>query len=557
MDTDLFLFIRHNDKSTTDSHLNAPSQTTTKPAPSKPGATVMHPSLSNDTPAETGSDRRRRITIGGTGRPTFNREESRSRGDGNALIQGPPRPSLEIEVSSTAHPIARVDLQHVRGSAAIAKPQKRPYPPTSWKSTSSIDSVSPNASGSLMFRNQSATASGGRLASSRAVVQGGRMLETQDSLVDSKSAARNPMPELQVASKHPPRTLSRRQHTITSTKPTTLRSVVTSKGEEGLPLHASEEVARQTAALPDAETAYAHTFYYTTCPHTSPPKSRPLNVQPTLVQFQEGLLFCPPLHIQAQQNRSKTTPLTIYILEGPCSDCDLSGRRQAESGILNNYNDKLENLSLQMSLLQHDIVSEHAPSMPDKSGDEISTFTLPSSLDLAPESVQTLLEIEDQLDELIKKRDQEVRQVWKGFTARWGPGTTQIHRSNDEHVRSRAQSRSTTRTTSSTTSFRVPSEEQTPDRTSTMTSITSAGTDRGRFQSTKSRQSNSVTRTRASSAAGPRERYSDGTYDVMVVDSSVDGVESRGRMRVNWIRPERRESSGRNGLSRNSSRHGR
>ncbi|KIX01989.1 uncharacterized protein Z518_07928 [Rhinocladiella mackenziei CBS 650.93] len=318
--------------------------------------------------------------------------------------------------------------------------------------------------------------------------------------------------------------------------------------------------------LPDPEVVYAHKYHYTTCPHTSPPASRPLNAQPTLAGYDEGLLAYPPFHLQTWGSRCLMAPPNIYIIEGSCPECDLASRRKAESEILDKYTDTLDNLSLQIHLLSQDV----EPDFPTAIKSAIRANTASALMfshsnrdrgfdwttrvsahpTITPETTQTILEIERHLDHVIEQRDREVKLIWKGYTARWGPATVGIHRENHtlKKTRSRAPSTSeridlTEQDTTSSTSIIASTAEAGTDRPSTMTSMSATSTHmtKTRSSSIRSQRSSQGTGTGAqtymSVGNGPKDRYSDGTHDVNV-PSSVDGVRNGGRMIVDWIRPD-------------------
>ncbi|KAJ9608400.1 hypothetical protein H2200_007388 [Cladophialophora chaetospira] len=551
MDKALYIFVKQNEtkpttiRSRPESAQHVGTRTIPRKAAMQPTAPVDVLRTNTNTSApERPPSRRRHVTIGGPDRHPQTERRSSTRNEARGHDQAP----LASDLVTSGRNKPQADMQTPsktdEGSATTARSTRRPYPPSSWKSSSTVDSAALNQK----------TRQGARPAGSEAPRQvnempGGATLPTSKTIV----AVENPKPEECEASGKLARKDSRRQYTIGSSNPTHQAAVLSLEIGKDKSSHTTGRGATEGPILPDPETAYAHTFYYTTCPHTSPPKPRPLNVQPTLVQYNHGLLAQHPSKLIDRPNNTATDPLNVYILEGPCADCDLSARRRAESDILDNYTHKLENLTIQLSLLQRDIVSEHPEMLANRNSSTFSTFTLPSTLELTPEATQSVVEIEDQLNELIKKRDGEVKQVWQGFTARWGPGTVQIHRDDNVQIPVRSRSRSTARTVTSTISFHVPSADTTPEKSATASSVTSAYADGTVLPSPESSFANRV---RASST---QERYSDGTHDI-VIDSSVDGVRGRGRMLVDWIRPdqlERKPDGGNDMPRRKSSRHGR
>ncbi|KIW45269.1 uncharacterized protein PV06_03668 [Exophiala oligosperma] len=322
--------------------------------------------------------------------------------------------------------------------------------------------------------------------------------------------------------------------------------------------------------LPAPEIAYADTFHYTNCEHTSPPMSRPLNTQPILVPYQHDLLAFPPFHIREFLASQPSATPSIYIIEGACSICDLAYRRKAESDILARYTTRSENLLLQLSLLQEDLdvkspttldppERKHtATPFPSSSSAKRNAIDPepPSTTTITPENIQAILQMEEQAENLIKQRDLEVRAIWRGYTERWGPATVAIHHANDNDTNSRYRGRARAQSASSAATFPemdnisslTSNVDNSTDRTSTMTSTISTRTTQ--TSHTNNTVSSSMTprrttmsrRTSRSSSIGQQDRYSDGTR-LVSVSSSVDGVKKDGRMMVDWIRPERTESA--------------
>ncbi|EXJ81211.1 hypothetical protein A1O3_07501 [Capronia epimyces CBS 606.96] len=189
--------------------------------------------------------------------------------------------------------------------------------------------------------------------------------------------------------------------------------------------------------LPDPELAYAQTYHFTTCPHTSPPVSRPLNVQPILAEYHDDLLAYPPLYLRVSPAKEPLTRVPnnyIYIIQGSCGHCDSAARREAESAILDEYADNIDELTERLSLLKQDI--ESASSQPPESGHESTASASASVVDTAPSTcivglnirlsrshIRSIVEMENQLKSMIRRRDRKVKAVWKGYTARWGPAT--------------------------------------------------------------------------------------------------------------------------------------
>ncbi|ETI27623.1 hypothetical protein G647_00072 [Cladophialophora carrionii CBS 160.54] len=496
--------------------------------------------------------RRRRITIGGSDRRT-NDEHGSTLSDHRAPNSVPQRPGPISSKHCTPEPDTELGFTPRQHITAKTQAVRRPYPPSSWKSTSTIESVTLDIGGASILDAPEKTAIRGQSAQRDVGRGGGKDNVILELLVDTVTAASGrAQSENRLAVDKPARTSSGRQYTIRSSRCAEPAGMDFSEASSDTSSPANDRIVTGKAPLPDPEVAYAQAFHYTTCPHVSPPKSRPLNVQPALVPHHKGLLWRRPLDVQGLRVDPGTAPPDIYVLGGACFDCDLSARRQAESGILETYTYKLENLTVQLSLLQHDIAAEHSGPSPNRENGALTAFTLPSTLELSTEATQGILEIEEQLSELVKKRDEDIRQVWSGFTARWGPGTVRIQRDESNSTPGRAESPLTTRTSSSTNSFGVPSANTTPEEVPAMASKISRGAIK---PVSPSRQSSFTARTRASSIQG---RYSDGSRNV-TVESSVDSIKGRGRMLVDWIRPGRSESKaggGKQAHRRKGSRQG-
>lgn len=295
--------------------------------------------------------------------------------------------------------------------------------------------------------------------------------------------------------------------------------------------------------LPDPQVAYANTFYYTACFHTSPPSSRPLNVQPVRVGYYENLLAYPPSHLQTYHTHREMSPPTILVIAGSCSHCDHSARRRAEQEALDKYNHDVEILSIELALLQQKIDPGYGKV---QDTDKESEFDL-SSPKISRGAIREMLRIERQLDELINKRDREIKSIWKGYTARWGPATIGIHDGreaveNAQRPASKLTHDSAVSEQTSTRSSNRSTRDPSSDRSSSITSASTTFTSQRSSSIPRPRRESWTPRSHTNSAASPGERYSEGT-DNVVSRSSVDGVRENGKMVVDWIRPRRRTPS--------------
>ncbi|EHY52526.1 hypothetical protein ABEF92_005695 [Exophiala dermatitidis] len=327
----------------------------------------------------------------------------------------------------------------------------------------------------------------------------------------------------------------------------------------------------QETVLPEPGIAYAHTYYFTTCPHTSPPLPRPLNVQPELVPYHDNLLAYPPYHLRAYQKPDASHTEDVYVIEGPCSLCDLHARREAESLVLEKYAEDVQRLSEQLARLQMDIESTSSfvihpePRMMETAplGSSSSLSPTTPDADLSTGQIFAIVELEDQLDSIIDRRDRGVKSIWRGYSRRWGPGTLGIHHDPSESGdRRRGRGRNKKKYIGSSTNGSVTTKDNYSRSASShastytisfhelemstvtlpaaagVTAVSSEAVSTTVSDCQRQEQSPFLRRASISSSNGHRDRYSDGTRQIDV-SSSVDGIKSDGRMVVDWIRPVR------------------
>lgn len=203
---------------------------------------------------------------------------------------------------------------------------------------------------------------------------------------------------------------------------------------------AGTSLSRSTSLSSRREGYNTEIHHYTSCPHTSPPTTRPLNVQPV---------------------RDETRGLTYSMIPGSCFDCDTFDRREEESLILTSYNPRIaahmSDLELVVSSLEKmSPVSPLSPSTQLQSMTLDQTLAQPYSQVSFPEerdsrrasdsscvsddieSVPLLYRIEaleNRIVELTHDRDREVKELWKGYSQRWGPGVLGVIRTTDTHGR--------------------------------------------------------------------------------------------------------------------------
>lgn len=194
--------------------------------------------------------------------------------------------------------------------------------------------------------------------------------------------------------------------------------------------------------------------HYLSCPHTSPPATRPLNIQPRLDE-----VYVPP--------RS--------VIPGACFDCDTAQRRELESEILISYNSSISALIEDLSMMVANLESRSpiSPLTPATQSTRLQSFSIDRSLasnnaedhesTSRKGSYSSLVSedqegsawashihlLESQISEMTEARDQEVRNVWRGYTQRWGPGTLGVLKSAEGNRSSASSARSVVSRTAS------------------------------------------------------------------------------------------------------------
>ena len=108
-----------------------------------------------------------------------------------------------------------------------------------------------------------------------------------------------------------------------------------------------------------------------------------------------------------------------------------------------------------------------------------------------------MLAVESEIEELPERQDGDVTRVWKGWAARWGPGTVGIHR-------------------------RSPLDEQYGDVSDSEGAVGSSSNVSSAMGSSR------PTRSESSASKEGLNKYA-GHYDDVVVE---------GRMKLDWIRPD-------------------
>ncbi|KEF57925.1 uncharacterized protein A1O9_05847 [Exophiala aquamarina CBS 119918] len=327
---------------------------------------------------------------------------------------------------------------------------------------------------------------------------------------------------------------------------------VCGKATEATPRATSNTREAKASLLPDPETAYGQKFYYTACPHASPPSSRPLNVQPTLATYQEGLLRYAPYHLRV---RPREQAPEIYILEGACSQCDLAARREAELRVLNKYKSKVDVLSIRLYELQGDVDLD-SPTLPREYYPGTSQALAPpnaetnnTGLVFTPEVIEQILSLEADLDSLIKRRDREIKFVWRGYTARWGPATLGVFRTNIHAVTRAMQNPAKSSAEATFSQSTITSDTESIMSTEAISSrgylnsssfadsssATSFSSGTGATAPSSTRRQYIIRNGSVSPRDTPQSRYSNGTRSIPL-PSPIDSTKQNGRMHIDWVR---------------------
>jgi hypothetical protein len=222
------------------------------------------------------------------------------------------------------------------------------------------------------------------------------------------------------------KSLRSRRRTLTTSPEATPNSSQTSN------LSRSRSTTATKSTLPDPESVYANTSFFTTCPHTSPPSHRPINIQPTLTTFTPTLLTYPPFHLRARIAANQPiAPISVIV--GSCSDCDYRARRQQEGEVLAKYADIRNSLLGRIKGLRQRMAALHPPDDsddPDGEGGKKLRGTGDAVEDEQDLELE-MLAVEGEIEELPERQEGDVKRVWRGWASKWGPGTIGIHRAPD------------------------------------------------------------------------------------------------------------------------------
>lgn len=195
---------------------------------------------------------------------------------------------------------------------------------------------------------------------------------------------------------------------------------------------------------------YSTIHYYTECPHASPPATRPLD---------------PAAQPRPDPDFHPTRPdITRSIIPGMCFNCDTAYRREKENDVLNACIDQVSEMTHQLAVLveQLELIDPCSSDEDDRqparlhtphvfAEDEhdlrhqLSSMSLPPLSDeprvsnppkrKTPEQVsyqeritKQIRALEANVDRVRDAQDGRVKQVWAGYTRRWGPATLGVQR---------------------------------------------------------------------------------------------------------------------------------
>ncbi|KAK5102603.1 hypothetical protein LTR70_000461 [Exophiala xenobiotica] len=199
---------------------------------------------------------------------------------------------------------------------------------------------------------------------------------------------------------------------------------------------------------------YSTVHYYTECTHASPPATRPLdpNAQPR----QD-----PDFH--------PTRPeITRSIIPGMCFNCDTAYRREKENDVLNTCTGQIAEITHELGILveqlelidpdssdedesaldrhsahlhtphrfaedehdlRHQLSSMSLPPLSDDPGAAVSPRRkTPAQIAYQERITKRIRALEADIDKVQEAQDGQVRQVWAGYTRRWGPATLGVQR---------------------------------------------------------------------------------------------------------------------------------
>lgn len=241
-------------------------------------------------------------------------------------------------------------------------------------------------------------------------------------------------------------------------------------GQEGTPRVSPKtqpELRKEDSAVDDIEplptpcdkkgrpTFYETIHHFTECSHASPPANRPLHPE---AQPRPDPDFHP-----------SNSNITRSIIPGACFHCDTVQRRNREDKIIETSIGHIARLATRLAKLLDELDlldsdDEEAEYLHDKHSARLlasskfkedqhdldletkSVKDLPplsDDLDVSSESrqacqqriTQQIRDQEAQIDQLREEQDKQVKRVWSGFTARWGPATLGLQRNRSGKVR--------------------------------------------------------------------------------------------------------------------------
>lgn len=203
---------------------------------------------------------------------------------------------------------------------------------------------------------------------------------------------------------------------------------------------------------------YSTIHYYTECSHASPPATRPLD---------------PDAQPRQDPDFHPTRPeITRSIIPGMCFNCDTAYRREKENEVVNACTGQVAEITNKLSSLVEQLeLDDQSPSgdeddsindrhsarlhtphrIPEDSHDlyhRLSSMSLPPISDdpsvpntpafpkrKSPDQesyqmriMKQIRELEADIDKVRDAQDKHVKQVWAGYTRRWGPATLGVQR---------------------------------------------------------------------------------------------------------------------------------
>lgn len=258
---------------------------------------------------------------------------------------------------------------------------------------------------------------------------------------------------------------------------------------QAIPHTGLPNLSRSISSSSQKSTFHETIHHYEGCAHTCPPTTRPLDVQPVIK------------HLRTSSYATNSS--VCSVIEGSCFDCDTSSRRDAETQILLKHTPELAELIAGTRYLLNKLETEDPTVIVQDKDTTNLHATRDRDKDIITESFELQIRnLEARIQQLTEVRDKAIKTVWRGYPARWGPGTLGVVKNPSN------------------------AESGLPFGTSTST-IQTAPTTPDTHQSRAT-----YTHRRDSSRDSTGSRTTNTTATTMY----RDGETPEGRMRVNWIR---------------------